>query len=185
MEITARINAELVGQPHRKNPVRLERIGLSSAAIVSEHQLTRQRLAQRSFRDRGLQVVSDVEMVSEGDLDSEQTLLQTYSEIVERGRVRQSNGIGLDIVERVTAPQRQSFRDRRSLPERITGVTGGVRSTDQGAHLSDVDLVIGERESITPVGGHNHSTTAGHRVIENSPEPRDMDVNRRPRVPRL
>jgi hypothetical protein len=136
-EAVARLDSQLLDQPAPRVLVRLQGVRLTVAAVEGEHQLRAQVLAVGMLRDQRLQLSDDLGVLTELELGVDQLLERGEPQLVQACDLGLGERLVGEVVERPTAPQRQSLLEHRR---------GG-----RGASRCQLGPALGE-EPLEPVG---------------------------------
>ena len=88
LERAARLEAELVPQPNRAAPVRIESLGLPPRAVEREHELLEQMLAERMRRDERVELGTSSRSTTEREVGVDPSLERSEPSFLQPGDLR-------------------------------------------------------------------------------------------------
>ena len=169
----AGFDAQLLGQHAPPRLVDVERLGLPARAIQREHQLPARALTQRLARHEVAKRRDRLGVVAEDELRPEPLLLQRDAQLAQcRQRVERERRVG-EVRERLAAPQRECFAQRRGRSGRIGARELPSRLLERALAADDVDGLGGDVEEVAGRAGHDGPVT------EDAAQLRDVALQRR------
>ena len=142
------IEAELVGEDR---PALLEdpqRIGLSTGAVQGQHQLASEPLAGGMCSDEGVEVTSDAQVATEGEVDIDALLRRRQAELLEASDVRTCEVLVREVSQRGPTPQRLRRREPLSRFGALTSCDEVPRLAHQAFEPVHVDVIRVDAEDV-------------------------------------
>ncbi len=168
LQLRAGVEALLLGEELPDALVREERVALSPASVLREHQLAPEPFAERVLSRELLDLSDDLAVKAGVEIGLDPILERIEAQPLEARRLRRGPILAFEAEERGSAPQRERFMERGPRIGR-----GAVREL-----IVAEDRELLEPQRVDPIRRHVESVArlvAGHGVAaDRRPEPRDL-----------
>jgi hypothetical protein len=152
LQLGARLQAELVGQPAVRGAVGRQRIGLAPRSVERKHQLRPQALTQGMLEHECVQLADQLGMAAGRKLGVDARLEGGQPQGVQTGDVRLDEGLVGEVGERRSPPERERLAKQLAGIRRI----GCSRRIQERLEARDIELLGFHMERVA--GRARHQT---------------------------
>jgi hypothetical protein len=153
-QLRARLEREFVHQQRAHRPVGLERIGLSSGSVESEHELGLEPFAERVLYHERLELGDEGAVPAELEFGFDTVLHGCQPKLVEALDLNAGKRLELEIRQRATAPKRLRLAKLRCSRSRIALLQGEATFHRELLERVQVELTWLDAQQVPRRAGH-------------------------------